>query len=134
MYKAITHLILNETEAAILTDRQLEEVEASNFDWSLISSEFLQKGVKNVVITLGARGAFFANAAGQGLVGAVKVKVVDTTAAGDTFIGAYAVSMVRKGKEGLVTASDVEVACKASARTVQKIGAQASIPWEDHIE
>jgi ribokinase len=133
MYEAVTHLILNETEAAILTGRKLEDVETDRFDWSLVTGEFLRKGVKNVVVTLGAKGAFYASNAGHGFERARKVKVVDTTAAGDTFIGAYAVNMVRKGKQGVVTAQDVDIACKASARTVQKQGAQASIPWEDEV-
>lgn len=56
-------------------------------------------------------------------------KVVDTTAAGDTFVGAYAVAAVRKGRNQGVGQEDVRSACKAAARTVEKQGAQAVIPW-----
>lgn len=135
VYSAVTHLIVNETEAAILTGRAAEDTEVKGFDWSVVTAELLAKGAKNVVVTLGAEGAYFASAEGKGLVAAPKVaKVVDTTAAGDTFVGAYAVNMVRKGGKGLVTQEDVRLACSASGRTVQKQGAQVSIPWADEVE
>lgn len=135
IYTLITHLILNETEAALLSSRPLSAIEDPTFNWSTITSEFLSLGVQNVVITLGSKGAFFAR---QGmeegiLVPASKVeKVVDTTAAGDTFVGSYAVNVVRSGT-GLVDEEIVGLACKASARTVQRMGAQSSIPWADEV-
>ena len=137
VYRAITHLIVNESEAAILTGRGVEDVEEEGFDWNIVAKEFLRKGVKNVVVTLGAKGAFFASAGnGEGTyVKAEKVeKVVDTTAAGDTFVGAYAVNIVRKeGKEG-VGKEDVRSACRAAGRTVEKKGAQSAIPWADEVD
>lgn len=137
VYAGITHLILNETEAAILTSREVSDVEKDDFDWGIVTDEFLAKGVKNVVVTLGSKGAYYAAAGAAGSAGvagsveAVKVaKVVDTTAAGDTFVGAYAVSVV----EGTLGIGDVvRWACRASARTVQREGAQKSIPWLDEI-
>lgn len=135
VYNAVTHLIVNESEAAILTGRKVEEVEAEEYEWGTVADEFLKKGVRNVIITLGSKGAYFESSDKRGLVPAAKVeKVVDTTAAGDTFVGAYAVAMVRKGGAGLVTEEDVKAACKASAVTVQKQGAQDSIPWADEID
>ncbi|KAL2059878.1 hypothetical protein VTL71DRAFT_10033 [Oculimacula yallundae] len=141
IYPSLTHLILNESEAALLTGRSVESVEHSDFDWSIVTSEFIAKGVQNVVVTLGGKGAFWASSASgktsakSGFVPAVKVaKVVDTTAAGDTFVGAYAVAVVRAGDgEGLDLGDVVQRACKASARTVQKEGAQISIPWADEV-
>ena len=137
----------------------MEDVEAKEFDWSVVTGEFILKGVKNVVVTLGSKGAFWASSSSpasstssssgnagqnikQGFVPAEKVaKVVDTTAAGDTFVGAYAVAVVRAGEGdgegGLGLDLDLEMvvrwACKASARTVQKEGAQGSIPWADEV-
>jgi ribokinase len=135
VFKAVTHLIVNETEAALLTDRKVEDVEAEGFEWGVVADEFLGKGVGNVIVTLGGKGAYFASREGRGMVPAAKVKkVADTTAAGDTFVGAYAVSMVRKGGSALVTEEDVKAACKASGYTVQKQGAQTSIPWADEID
>ncbi|KAF3917992.1 Fructokinase-1 [Orbilia brochopaga] len=92
-YERITHLILNETEAATLgggaavrTEVETEMME----DCRRFTQDFVNKGIKgSVVITLGAKGAFWHDVkAGQdGLMPSEKVKVVDTTAAGDTFIG-----------------------------------------------
>ncbi|EHK99521.1 putative ribokinase [Glarea lozoyensis 74030] len=112
VYPGITHLIVNETEAALLTNRSVEEVEAPDYDWSTIINEFLCKGVTNVIITLGSKGAVFAHSGMDkpGFVPAEKVaKVVDTTAAGDTFVGAYAVNVVRKGGNGVVGEEDINI-------------------------
>ena len=82
VYKSISHLILNETEAAILTDRPLRDLEDVE-NCAMIANTFLQLGAKNVVITLGARGAFYATSLCKGVVEAEKdVKVVDPTGAG----------------------------------------------------
>ncbi|KAG0646434.1 Ribokinase [Hyphodiscus hymeniophilus] len=136
-YTAITHLIVNESEAAILTGRKTVDVEADDFDWAVVAKEFLKRGVKNIVVTLGSKGAFFASAEQpEGVyVRAEKVKrVVDTTAAGDTFVGAYAVSVVRKGGKGAVGEEDVKRACRAAGKTVEKTGAQSAIPWADEVD
>jgi ribokinase len=133
-YGSITHLIVNESEAAILSGRTVEEVEEEGFEWEALAGEFLQRGVKNVVVTLGAKGAYYATAGRSGYVKADKVeKVVDTTAAGDTFVGAYAVSIVRNGGSEALDET-VRFACRAAGRTVEKQGAQSAIPWADEVE
>lgn len=132
-YEAITHLILNETEAAILSGRSVEEVEADGFEWEGLAIKFLKKGVRNVVITLGAKGAYYATEERSGYVMAEKVeKVVDTTAAGDTFVGAYAVSIARKGGQEQID-DIVKFSCRAAGRTVERQGAQSAIPWADEV-
>jgi ribokinase len=134
IYPAITHLIVNESEAALLTGRSVSSIEAPDFPMSEVTSEFLQKGVKNVIVTLGSKGAFFASVESTKgtLVPAAKVrKVVDTTAAGDTFVGAYGVNVVRGNSD---LGSVVSLACKAAGRTVEKEGAQSAIPWVDEVE
>ena len=133
VYGSITHLIVNESEAAILTAMDVHNIEAEG--WRNVADKFFAKGVKNVVITLGAKGAFFATQGQQGqYTKAEKVeKVVDTTAAGDTFVGAYAVNVVRKGGKK-VSEEDVRLACKAAGRTVEKKGAQSAIPWADEVQ
>ncbi|KAF2256605.1 Ribokinase-like protein [Trematosphaeria pertusa] len=68
------------SEAAIMSGRDLDEVNKDT--WPVICQEFLNRGVKNVVITLGAKGAFYATATDRGHCLAYKVKVVDTTGAG----------------------------------------------------
>jgi ribokinase len=85
VYSAVTHLIVNETEAAILSGRSIDDVEVADFDWSVVTSEFLAKAVRNIIVTLGSKGAYFASKESNGFVPAAKVeRVVDTTAAGDT--------------------------------------------------
>lgn len=79
-YQYITHFIVNETEAAILAGLHVEDVKADT--WEEIAQEFLNYGVKNVVITLGAEGAYYANSKDRGHVPAEKVNVKDTTGAG----------------------------------------------------
>lgn len=136
VFKGLAHLIVNESEAAILTGRKVEEVEVEGFDWNEVTHDFLRKGVKNVVVTLGSKGAFFTRQdRSDGIyVKAEKVeKVVDTTAAGDTFVGAYAVGVVRKSGQKLEE-EDVKLACRAAGRTVEKKGAQSAIPWADDVE
>jgi ribokinase len=79
-YRYITHLLVNESEAAVMSGRELEEVHKET--WPKIAQEFLDRGVKNVVITLGANGAFYATATEKEHVPAFKVDVVDSTGAG----------------------------------------------------
>jgi ribokinase len=83
LYRSITHLVVNEPEAAMLSGREMSEM-STMAEWASVTDEFLQKGVKNVVVTLGAKGAYYSNAVGNGgYVEAEKgINVVDTTGAG----------------------------------------------------
>jgi ribokinase len=116
-----------------LTGRAVEEVEAEDFQWDVVAREFLNRGVKNLIVTLGSKGAYYASSVGgdkSGFIKAEKIKVVDTTAAGDTFVGAYAVQVVN-GKENM--GEVVKLACKAAGKTCEKSGAQSAIPWGDEV-
>lgn len=124
-------LIMNETEAAILAG-QSETTTADKDSLLQLCKAFLEKGVlEAVVITLGGEGLVYATASGaSGHVGAHKVKVIDTTAAGDTFVGGYAVQRARH-----VSASGefdfkqaLEFATLAASKTVEKEGAMEAIP------
>ena len=136
VFNDLDHLIVNESEAAILSGRELASMQKGDIDWSILTDEFIRKGVKNVVVTLGRKGAFCSDKLGYGMiVEAVKgVKVVDTTGAGDTFIGAYAVEVVRGMSGNWNMEMAVRYSCDAAARAVEKKGAQDAIPWEDEIE
>lgn len=79
-YRYITHLVVNETEAATLLGMHVDEVVESR--WDELVQAFLEMGVQNVVITLGAQGAYYANGQDRGHVPAEKVKVVDAAGAG----------------------------------------------------
>jgi ribokinase len=115
----------NKTEAELLsgikiTDRQRAEKAAE---------EIAQKGVDNVIITLGAEGALIKERDTFHFVEAEKVIAVDTTAAGDTFNGALCVAL----SEGKGLADAVRFASKAAALSVTRMGAQASIPNRNEI-
>ena len=111
----------NETESEILTGISVnDEVSARN-----AGQQFLNKGVLNIIITMGSKGAFFMNENESFLMEADKVKAVDTTAAGDVFNGALAVFLSQKNpwKEAISKAN------KAAGLAVTKMGAQASAPF-----
>jgi ribokinase len=115
-------LIPNETELAILTDMPVEsEAEVSAAAQSLVS-----QGVETVIVTLGARGALLATREGARAIAPVKVQAVDTTGAGDAFIGSFA----RYLAGGLVLESALIEATRYSALSVTRHGAQKSFATE----
>ncbi|MCQ2181151.1 MAG: ribokinase [Bacteroidales bacterium] len=89
-----------------------------------------EMGVKDVILTLGSKGSALLEDDKVIFVPACKVKAVDATAAGDTFCGALCVAL----SEGKSKREAVEFATKASALTVQKVGAQESIPYRKDID
>ncbi len=123
----IDTLIMNETEAETVTGEPVANVyEASNAASLLVS-----RGVRHVVITLGNKGCFYMNDKGTAVhQPAFEVEALDTTAAGDTFIGAYT-SALSKAKDRL---SALLYASAASALAVTRRGAQSSVPDELEIE
>ncbi|KAH7353755.1 ribokinase [Plectosphaerella cucumerina] len=134
-YVGLAHLVVNETEAAILSGCEESELD-DEAGLRRVARWFLDKKAENVIITLGGRGVYYATAAGaETLVPAEKAKVVDTTAAGDTFVGSYCLSVVQAAKAG--KPFDIETAIrsanKAAAKTVERKGAQISIPWRDEL-
>lgn len=115
----------NSHEAEMLTGIVIEDEESAK-----AAAECLhQKGVKNVVITLGAKGAVLLNDDGFHLIPATKVDAIDTTAAGDVFNGALAVA-ISEGKDLLAA---VTFACKAASITTTRLGAQSSIPYRREL-
>ena len=81
-------------------------------------------GVKDVIITLGSKGSLVCYDGKNEFVPAIKVDAVDATAAGDTFCGAVCVAL----SQGKNLKEAAAFATKAASLTVQKIGAQDSIP------
>lgn len=116
----IHSLVLNETEAEFLTglpvrtDSQIREA----------AKALLEKGSQNIVITLGAKGAFVKNSERDEFLPGFKVEAVDTTAAGDVYCGNLAVALV----EGKSIFEAVRFASAASAISVTRLGAQPSAP------
>jgi ribokinase len=87
-------------------------------------SELLHRGALSVVTTLGARGAAWAGAGGSGLVDAVAVEAVDSTGAGDAFVGALAVEL----SDGVSLPDAVRWAAGAASASVRAPGTHASYP------
>jgi ribokinase len=116
----IAVLTPNEHEAKWLTGKSDDDLSIEK-----IAEYLREKGAHGVVITLGGNGAYFSNAEEQGFVAGEKVKIVDTTAAGDTFNGYLAVGIAK----GMSLKKSVELANKAAAISVTRMGAQPSIPF-----
>ncbi|MDB6084813.1 MAG: Ribokinase [Gammaproteobacteria bacterium] len=126
LLELVSILTPNETEAELLTGIEVkDELGAAKACAALRS-----RGVGTVIITLGSRGAFAADATGQHWVPGFKVKAVDTTAAGDMFNGALAVALA----EGRALLDAVRFANAAAALAVTRRGAQPSAPARADID
>ncbi|KAI7081895.1 Ribokinase-like protein [Hortaea werneckii] len=125
-YQNMDTLVMNESESAICAGGSIPKMSPEE-----LAKEYLKKGVKDaVIITLGGNGLVFATAAGaSGRVEANKVKVVDTTAAGDTFVGGYAVQLAKQKGGEFDYRKALEFATLAASKSVQKNGAMAAIPY-----
>lgn len=119
-------IVPNETEAANLTGIKITDETSMR----AAADKFFALGVKVVIITLGSRGVFVARAGFDKIIPAVTVTAVDTTAAGDTFIGSLA-SELHADFSNLEAA--IVYANRASALTVQKLGAFPSIPTRAEV-
>ena len=91
--------------------------------------QYFEKGVKNVIITMGSSGAYLCSGGISEMIPVVPVKAVDTTAAGDVFNGALAVAI----SEGKDMTEAVVFANKAASISVTRMGAQASAPYRKEI-
>ncbi|AEV95668.1 ribokinase [Pediococcus claussenii] len=123
----VTDLVIpNETESAALTG--IEVIDEESMEKT--AESFRGMGVKNLIITIGSKGAFYSTDNESGFMKAFKVKAVDTTAAGDTFIGALT-SQLNNDLSNIKDA--LEYGQRASSLTVQKLGAMPSIPTREEV-
>ena len=84
IYPMVTHLVMNETEAVMLSEIEPDDIE-NQTGWTRVAEYFLRFGVKNVVVTLGEKGAYYATESTSGMVDAEKTcTVCDTSGAGYT--------------------------------------------------
>jgi ribokinase len=118
----------NETEAEFYLNKKIE----TNEDIKNAAKFFLNRGVKNIIITLGEKGIYFANKNEEYFVDALKLKdeVVDTTGAGDAFNGAFAVALANelKYKDALIFAN------KVAGVSTTRLGAASSMPFLTEVE
>ena len=126
MFSKIDFIIPNEHEAHDLTN--IYPNDEKNTRKAIL--KLMEMGVKNVIITLGERGCAYNVGDSVVFKPAIKTKVVDTTSAGDTFIGA----LVSKLSKNETLNNAIVYATKASAITVSRLGASKSIPYANEIE
>jgi ribokinase len=115
----------NETEAEILTG--IKVVDSATAEQA--ASNLRNRGVKNVIITMGASGAYLSSEDLTEMIPVIPVKAIDTTAAGDVFNGALAVAI----SEGKLLKDAIVFANKAASVSVTRMGAQASAPYRKEI-
>ena len=116
-------IIPNETEVEVLTGIKVDNLEKAK----VASKKLLKKGVKFVIITLGEKGAVIISENNGQLLPAFKVKAIDTTAAGDSFIGGLSSKLNTKKLDFENLLKAVKFGNKVSSITVQREGAQPSI-------
>ena len=118
---SVDYLIPNQTELALLSGRQsLDEGIGVLQEW----------GVRNLIVTLGEQGVLIVEDGRQTRLAAHPVQVVDTTAAGDAFVGAFVVAL----KEGVSTQEAASWGNAAGALVVTRAGAQPSLPERSELD
>ncbi|MFT4414829.1 ribokinase [Fredinandcohnia humi] len=122
----VTYLTPNETEAEILTGLTITSVE----DAAIAGKALLDKGVKNVIITLADKGSLIVNPYGVKHITGYSVKAIDSVAAGDSFNGALAFGIIN----GKSLEDSVRFANAVGALTVTKEGAIPSLPYLSEVE
>jgi ribokinase len=125
-YAWIDYLIPNESEATALTGLPVDSVATAD----AAATALLASGVSKVIVTLGEQGALSASQAGSAHFPAPKVKPVDTTAAGDTFVGGFAAALA----EGKSEPDAIRFGQIAAALSVTRSGAQPSIPTFNEVQ
>ena len=140
----IDFIIPNETELSLLTGLEVKDIPSAENAAKVL----LDRGAKNVIVTLGEKGALLVSGNQTTQVNAYKVDVVDTTAAGDAFIGGFASNLLESDSllldmmqhpQGTRAASlQIEEAVKyanaCGALATTKFGAQPSLPSKDEVE
>lgn len=125
VYACCTYLTPNETELKELTGMSIDDDDSLR----MAAQELLRRGVKNVLVTVGKRGALLMSQSEYRLYPAFAVEPVDTTAAGDTFNAAFASQLAC----GEAVSAAIRFANAAAALSTLKKGAQGSAPTRDEV-
>ena len=125
-YACIDYLIPNESEASALSGVPVDSLDSAK----VAATHLLKAGVGKVIVTLGSQGALFADGQGFEHLLAPKVQAVDTTAAGDTFVGGFAAALANGKSE----AEAIRFGQVAAALSVTRAGAQPSIPTLQDVQ
>ena len=126
VWGAVDYLTPNETETAKLSGTGDDSEDGVRRGAQIL----LEKGVKNVLVTMGEKGALLVNGEGSRIYPTRKAEAADTTAAGDCFNGAF----VTGRAEGMDVPEAVAFANTAASIAVERKGAQSSIPGRDEVE
>ncbi len=129
--KQVALVIVNESEASLLSGQPVDNMD----DARTVATLLHKQGISQVAITLGARGAILVTDDGAGGASSIyqpapTVQVVDTTAAGDCFVGALTVALT----EGQTPEKALRFAVSAGALKVTKFGAQPGLPTRAEVE
>jgi len=125
IWRKVDLLVPNETEAALLVNDSPDSLDPLK-----AAREFIDKGVKEVIVSLGENGCLYASSQRTMSHPAFKVQAVDSTAAGDAFVGALSVGMAF----GWEMEKIVAFASASGALTVTRKGAQSSLPMREEVE
>lgn len=118
-------IVPNETELSLLTGQSVDDISSAE----KAAKQLLDRGAGNVIVTLGSKGALLVGAETSTHVHTFPVEVVDTTAAGDAFIGGFATKLLESND----LPSAVQFACACGALAVTKFGAQPSLPTREAV-
>jgi ribokinase len=116
----VSYLVLNEVEAKGISGMDVVDIETARS----AAKKILSTGTENVIITLGENGAVFASHSTSAHVPAIKVKPIDTTAAGDAFTAGFVTGILK----GFPLIDAVRYGNCAGALTATRNGAQTSLP------
>jgi len=125
IFDGIDYVTPNETEAEQFTGIAVNTIE----DCRLAAAKFFEMGVKNVIITLGIRGAYFTDGKEELMIPAIKMKAVETTGAGDAFNGGFAAAV----SEGMSIKKALQFATCTAAISVTRLGSSPSMPYREEI-
>jgi len=129
LLKCTDIIIPNETEAYELTGILVEDLESAK----KAAENFIKLGVNYVIITLGSKGAALITKEKAELIPAIKVNAIDTTAAGDSFIGAVSSKLGAEELNFENLKKAIAFGNKVSSIVVQRSGAQPSIPTKKEV-
>ncbi|WP_288434422.1 PfkB family carbohydrate kinase, partial [uncultured Pseudomonas sp.] len=124
-YAHIDYLVPNESEASLLTGLPVDTLEQAE----AAARQLVAAGARQVLLTLGGQGLLQVSADSCQHHPATPVKAVDTTAAGDTFLGGFAAGLA----EGLSVSAAIALGQQAAAIAVTRPGAQPSIPSRQEL-
>ncbi|MDO8550849.1 MAG: ribokinase [Ignavibacteria bacterium] len=122
----VDYLTPNETELELLSGISVKDEKSIE----MAAEELLNKGVKNVIVTMGEKGAYLLSKERKEIFPAKKIKVVDSTGAGDAFNGAIAYAL----SNGEEIGKAIQLANSVAAFAVTKMGAQSSLPRLEDLE